>query len=378
MMQSKISPLFNMAIAAIFGFTVLCACARTADDSTPDVTAIVMNISSPDSRFIHSVLDTVTYVGIDADEHPIHMVDKICKVGTDLLLLDSKVQQIVSVDTRSGKCRYVIDSYGQGPDEFLEISAFCADDSMIYVLDNMKSELMLFSRDNGTYVRSLDMPMVADDMEVLPDGGFIFASIPLRDNVRKLSASNHRLFITDSGLNVTKRLFPYSDNEYDPIGQRLYLTRNGGDIVFGSLMNSGFTILSGHDMSEITHVNIAFDKPVDKDTELQDISDCQYMAFTPFTADGYYYICYSDGAGKLKYGVWDKEANQLLVNEMKPMTRIMGPVIGSYDNKMIGMITSSDQYRQLVEHGFPEADQQVVDILDNDGYALIEYHLQQS
>lgn len=233
--------------------------------------------------------------------------------------------------------------------------------------------MMQFRLSDGEFVRSVAMPVTADDMEVLPDGGFIFACVPTGGQ-RKLLPSRHRLFVTDKDLNVVRSLFQYDEGDQDPIGQRFYLTRNGSEIVFGSLMSSGFSILSGDNLSQIRKTNMIFDRPVNKSTGFNDLKEYQYLTLPPYGAGKYYYIIFHDGKGRQKYGIWDSAENILMTND-RTEGKTMGQIIGSYGNNMIGLIRSKELYDELVGHGFPRASVYIEHLLENDDYALIIYHL---
>lgn len=343
--------------------------------SDNNVTEIQSHFS--DSKFISSIIDSISYSGIEInDSCVIRNIEKIVKSGDDFIILDAKQAQIAVVNKTSGKCRFMINSIGQGPEEYLEIGAFCADDSAIYIVDNMRARLMQFSLHDGKFVSAKKMPLVADDMVTLRDGGFMFASVPLGSKMTLLP-SYHRIFVTNEELEIKESIFPYEEDGHDPIGQRFYLSRNGDEIIFGSLMTNGFTIFSEDNLSVPKSIGMKFDKPVTKDTHLDEIRDYQHISTVPIGAGKYYFISFTDGKGKMKYGVWDSDNNDFMTND-RTEGKTMGMIIGSYDNNMIGIIRSEELYNEMVEHGFPKAPDNVENILQNDGYMLIIYHLAQT
>lgn len=345
---------------------------ESAEMKADSITTIHPQFS--DSRYISSIIDSISYVGIDTDgKKPLRNIDKITKIGSDFIILDSRCSQIIVVDEQSGKCRFAIDCIGQGPEEYLEIRAFCADDSVIYIVDNVRARMMQFSLSDGKFIRSSAMPVTADDAEILDDGGFVFACVPLGSQ-RKLLPSCHRLFVTDHDLNVIRSIFPYAENEHDLIGQRFYLSRNGSEIIFGSLMTRGFSILTEKELKQIKNIDIAFDRPVSRNTTLDDLNNHQYLIQPPYGAGKYYYLTMKDGNGRLKYGIWDSAENILMAND-RTEGKAIGHIIGSYDNCMMSLIQSREFYDELVDHSFPKAQDNVEKLLDNDDYALIVYHL---
>lgn len=368
---------FHSSLILVCLLFLLNSCSdRTANNnaSSSDSTVIEIQSHFSDSKFISSIIDSISYSGIEiSDSCVIRNIEKIVKSGSDFIILDAKQAQIAVVDESTGKCRSVINSIGQGPEEYLEIGAFCADDSAIYIVDNMRARLMQFSLRDGKFVNDKKMPLVADDMLTLKDGGFVFASVPLGSKMTLLP-SYHRIFVTDRDLEIKESIFPYVEGEHDPIGQRFYLSKNGDDIVFGSLMTNGFTILTDGDWSVRKPINMIFDNPVKKDIHIDKIRDYQHISTVPIGAGKYYFISFTDGKGRMKYGVWDSTDNTLMTND-RLEGKTMGMIIGSYKNCMIGIIRSKALYDEMLEHGFPKAPNDIEDILQKDGYMLIIYHL---
>lgn len=375
--MSYLKPFFHLLFIFTCSLILLNSCAsKQKDDNSVSSDNNVMEVQShfSNSKFISSIIDSISYSGIEVnDSCVIRNIDKIVKSGSDFIILDTKQAQIAVVDEKTGKCRFMINSIGQGPKEYLEIGAFCADDSAIYIVDNMRARLMQFDIRDGKFISDKKMPLVADDMVLLKNGGFIFASVPLGSKTTLLP-SFHRLFVTDKDLEITESIFPYEEDAHDPIGQKFYLSKNGDEIIFGSLMINGFTILTDGDLSKQKSVNMIFDRPVTKDVELRKIRDYQHISTVPIGAGKYYFINYTDGKGRMKYGVWDSTDNTFMTND-RTEGKTMSMIIGSYNNNMIGIIRSKDLYDEMLEHGFPKAPGNIEDILQNDGHMLIIYHL---
>lgn len=375
MSQSNSFPSSLLILVSLLLFLNSCSNRNANNNATSsDSTVIEIQSHFSDSKFISSIIDSISYSGIEiSDSCVIRNIEKIVKSGSDFIILDAKQAQIAVVDESTGKCRFVINSIGQGPEEYLEIGAFCADDSAIYIVDNMRARLMQFSLRDGKFVKDKKMPLVADDMLALKDGGFVFASVPLGSKMTLLP-SYHRIFVTDKDLEIKESIFPYEEDEHDPIGQRFYLSKNEDEIIFGSLMTNGFTILTDGDWSVRKPINMIFDNPIKKDTQIVKIRDYQHISTVPIGAGKYYFICFTDGKGRMKYGVWDSTDNTLMTND-RTEGKTMGMIVGSYNDKMIGVIRTKELYDEMVDHGFPKAPKHIEDILQNDGYMLIIYHL---
>ena len=354
---------------------VLSSCNSKSTEHVYDVSTVEINLNASQQRSINSIVDSISYIGLEfKKECPIKEISKIAKIDSTLLIFDWAIGQIMAVDANTGNFKYAITNFGQGPEEFLEIRSFCADNKYLYVVDNVKRRLMKFDINDGSYISSSDMPVIADDVERLNDGRFIFACVPLGENTRVLHPSNHRIFITDDNMQIVDTLFPYDDDEHDPMGQRFYLFKDNDGIVFGSLRFNGFTLFNHENLDSIVEYHANFDKPINKDVRLSEVSDYQFLTHTPLGAKGYYYLTYTDGKGKGRSGVWDSHKNEFLKNDLSDITKVMGQIIGSLDDCMVMSITG-DIYEQMVSDGFPKAPSDVEQILREDGNALVLYHL---
>ena len=75
------------------------------------------------------------------------------------------------------------------------------------------------------------MPLTAWDLAPLKNGGFAFCFSTfygnrLNNDKLKNEQSNYRLFFTDKDLNITHKMFPYTEGGYDALGKEYYFTEN--------------------------------------------------------------------------------------------------------------------------------------------------------
>lgn len=110
---------YNSAIIFMGIGILLCSCvSQTENSAGSDWIDIQAKFSS--DRFISSVIDSVSYVGLGTDEKSlIRDIDKITKSGADFIISDYRRGQIVVLDEQSGRCRFTINRIGQGPEEYL-------------------------------------------------------------------------------------------------------------------------------------------------------------------------------------------------------------------------------------------------------------------
>lgn len=166
-----------------------------------------LDVEHADTLLRHAV-DSIRFLALESGEDSeLYGIDKLIVKNGLVYLADFRAGKIVAYD-ESGRSRFVLDAKGEGPEEYLEMRSFAADDSCIYTLDNYRHSLNVYGCRDGRYRKSLKLPFVAWDMEVLPDGSFIFAYSPGRGGKPSMNQGRYRIFITDRDLKIEKRLLP--------------------------------------------------------------------------------------------------------------------------------------------------------------------------
>lgn len=323
-----------------------------------------------------SLVERIDYFSLGhSDGKTLGRPGKISRCGDNIIIADYRYGIIFAYDSETGGQKFVIDSPGQGPGEYAELRSVACDKDNIYVVDNSRAQLLCFSGDNGAYLWSRPMPIVADDMETLDNGGFIFAS-SLGKNVKtSIPQERARLFVTDGDLNVTATYYPYADGEYDVIGQKYYLTKNQGKILFGSVMIDGFTEINAEDATD--HRQFVFDFPnglaASGCDDAHEVNKYQHLSVPPFVVGDNYMISYVTGAGTMNYNLWNSDSKLFYNNPKTDISKAIMPVIGALDDKFVAYIDDYNMYQGGVKHGFTAASAEIEQHLKNDGAVLVFY-----
>ncbi|MEG1586037.1 MAG: 6-bladed beta-propeller, partial [Bacteroidales bacterium] len=143
----------------------------------------------------------------------------------------------------------------------------------------------------GGFLENKTMPFVAWDVEWLNNGGYVFAfsSLQKKFNPNKL---RYRLFFTDDDLNITKKLFPYKEDEIDPLGKMTYFSLSQEKIVFHWYGANYFSVIDRGESDSIKIVAVDFgDKeiPDEYKDNMEKINQggYYYMGETPVTNGNY-------------------------------------------------------------------------------------------
>lgn len=197
-------------------FASVCAALWLASCSVP---------SSSDNwtvDLLHANVDTIDYsTFVDSVSYiPLEVSDE-CLVGkvTDVILADGRLfvfddkQQEIWMFNSSGKYLGKLGSRGEGPGEYFHIAQVEYDrrEKLLAVLTFKEAPCVLYYALDGTYVKSVELGIRADDFKICPDGGFILscagrdtpsAGVYVADaaggNVRPLvkRAPNHLVYTT--------------------------------------------------------------------------------------------------------------------------------------------------------------------------------------
>lgn len=365
-------PILYLAITAL----LLAGC---KDRKTSEIQRDVIDVTFKESgnRTADTLVSRIDYIGLPPiSNHLPGSVDKLCADDSTIIIADYKYGKIFVYD-REGHPKALINQRGQGPGEYVEIRCMAVDSDYIHVVDNARRQLLTYSIHDGSFVKSRKMPVIADDIETLGDGGFVFASILERGAKPAIDQERARLFIADMDLNVTDTYYQYEGENYESIGQRYYLTRNGDTIVFSSAMFDGLTLIDRDNPGIQKQIRFTFDHGLNGQSgvPLDEISEYQHLVVPPFVSGDYMFVTYANGNGETDYGIWDTKANEMLKNPESDIHHAFMPIVGSYGKQMYGYVESHEQYTVPVGYGFAKASEDVENILKDGGAALVVYNI---
>lgn len=370
-----------MRVKVLFGLLALavcfCSCSEDVVSRYVPRWSIVFGGQSVSETVASKVRD-VSFVCLKS--HPdamLYGVDKIRFCDGRIYLADLHSHRIAVYDMK-GNYLADVSQKGSGPGEFLEIRNFAVDDSFIYVINNYRHKLLVYDSTDGEFERSMDLPVVADDVERLDNGDFLVASIPQSGAVN-MKQTNHLLFVLDENLEIKERLLEYSRKEKVAFAPLSLFSRDEESICFSSLLFDGFTVIPrNYPDSSLWHVGIEFPRPIPLehrgDNRMIAQERYHYLADTPVCCGDYISLEISDGEYIYDY-LYDVRDSTLSANSQTSAYNYLDFPIGSIQRQFVSYLDDYSYYQELVAHGFACAGEEVESHLKNEGAVLLFYFM---
>ena len=282
----------------------------------------------------------------------------------------------IIVYDNAGKFLYALNNRGRAINEYLEIKSFCVTDHEIAIIDNSMHFLKIYDIETGRFVENKTMPFVAWDVEWLKNEGYVFAfsSLQKKYNPNKL---RYRLFFTNKDLNVTKKLFPYKEDEIDPLGKMTYFSLSQRKIVFHWYGANFLSIIDQMESDSIKIVAVDFgDKEIPnkykEDIKKINQEEYYYIGETPITNGNYiaFDIATQHHSDCYLYNIHDNVMKRNYEDESIGMPF---PSCIDEQGRFIYLLNSFDEYKILIKQGFPRASKEVEDHIKNEGLTILKY-----
>ena len=167
----------NWIIGLMAAYAVT-GCGQKKTEESATLTPIVVDWDCKDLDYSHWVEDSVLIVPLETKDN--------CLIGeiTYLVYQDHKIyiadnlSKAVYVFDEKGKLLSTLRKVGNGPEEYLDISAFTVHDSQLLVYDNMKRKIFFYQEDgnflyekDASTVWCMEMFCLGDDLYLLNDNG---------------------------------------------------------------------------------------------------------------------------------------------------------------------------------------------------------------
>lgn len=341
--------------------------------------AAVLDFRTTDTLFMNDRVERIEFLPLEmADDAVFSDADKVVFRNGLIYIMDARYRRIIAYDISTGDVDFVINRQGRGPGEYLEIRSFAVYGENIYTVDNYNGRVNIYDSRDGTFRKFLDAPFFVSNIEVLDNGDIILAYIPVsHENIAERPPC-YRIFIVDKEMKVKRRLFPFDKDYHDPAGVGNYFTRDADRIIFGSFYFDGFTVMD-RNLKDYEHIAIHLDRAVPvnarKDIESVQSSGYQYIIDTPVVAGNYIDVIVNEGLYGQEY-LYDPYSGFFLQNSRKTAEKcILPPVVGSYDGKIVSLLTDYDLYENAVENGFERMPEKCEELLKKGGYILVFYSM---
>ena len=336
------------------------------------------------NKFISSLVDSIQYLKLEnVEEAFISHINKVIAKGDKIFIGDLRLPKIVVYDT-NGIFQYALDKKGRGPEEYLDIKSFAVDSAYIYIIDNNKGTLQAYDITNGKFAFSRKMPLTAWDLAPLKNGGFAFCFSTfygnrLNNDKLKNEQSNYRLFFTDKDLNITHKMFPYTEGGYDALGKEYYFTENENYIVYNWTISDDFFLIDKNNIDSVYTVNIDFGKHripdyLKNNKTIIDSEKYSYMYNTPVLNGNYIAFNVSDSEGDFCY-LYNQKTKQIIGNSMDDCYNfLMYPDACDSKGRFMYIFRNKLVYDDLISDGFQRADKDVEQHIE-DGLVLVYYSM---
>lgn len=321
-------------------------------------------------------IDSVSYLPLESDPTALFSNSSKVVFRDDKIFIGDFFLHKIVVYNSSGQFLYAINNRGRATNEYLEIKSFCVTDHEIAIIDNYNHFLKIYDVETGRFLMNKKMPFVAWDVEWLNNGGYVFAFSSLHKNFNP-NKLRYRLFFTDDNLNITKKFFPYKEDEIDPLGKATYFSLSHNGIVFHWNGANYFSVIDQFENDSIKIIAVDFgDKEIPDEYKgnMEKINQggYYYMCETPVANANYiaFEICNPNSSDCYLYSINDDMMKRNYEDESMGMPF---PLSVDEQGRFICLLNSPNEYEMLIEHGFPQASKDVEDHIKGEGLVILRY-----
>lgn len=336
----------------------------------------VLEFSDKD-RSLPGYVDSVSFLPLETEgDFIFRNIDKMVFRNGNIYIGDYRSRKILVYD-KDGKGHLALDRTGRGPGEYLDMKSFTVDDEYIYVLDNQMGKVDRYNASTGAFGGSSDVPFIAWDMEVLDNGGFIFAFAPMEGGRLDHTQPPYRIFITDSEMKITENLFMYGGDEYDLIGYPRYFSVYGDDIVYSSFAFDGYVLFDRKTGALKETVGIGFSRGIPeksrKDHAMLSLS-YNYLLSVPLLCDGYLMAEISNG-DYIDNFMYDPQKSVFAGNPEEGGKNFIYSPVSSFKGSFVSLVTDIVLYNDLTAAGLDRAPSEIEQKIEKGCPVLVFYHM---
>jgi len=338
-----------------------------------------LSVQEPVDSLCPQYVKDITYIRLeDSNKHIISEVAKV-EVNKDKFFFYNRLAHRINVYSHSGQFLFEINHRGNGNKEYMEIANYTVDDQYIYIIDNVKNQVVIYSALNGEFKEKRSIPFIAWDMEYLAENEFLFTFLPNNPEGGVAMKQPHgSVWKTDSTFaTIQQEYFPYTDKYYEMVGKNYYFTKNDKNVVFHSYQKNAIFLFKEHnDYPQCINVVLPKPTPTGKYISFDDVikQDYTYLSATPFVIEKYIAFEMGKGAYSETYLMDRKEKSVVTTPEENSHNALLSPS-AIIDNKFVAYLSDFDLYEELVLYGFQKADNETETILKEGGACLIVYSM---
>lgn len=147
------------------------------------------------------------YIKLDnSDRFLFRGIDKVKVTDNYIYVLDGRLKRVIVFDVL-GKGVITLDKFGQGAEEYLQITDFDVNSSGdIYILDGRLDKLFVYDK-HADFISAKELPFEADIIHLLSDNKFLFGL----SSWNKKEGRSKKVAITDIELKIEKAYMDYDE-----------------------------------------------------------------------------------------------------------------------------------------------------------------------
>lgn len=360
-------------------FVLVSSCTTDVKDSKDRV------LSTDNPKTLSELINTVTYLSLYNDTIPFSgRIDKIMSKGDTLFIFDSNISKSLRAYTKDGQFLYAIGTLGRGKGEYVEIANFTIDNNYFYCIDNAKKALLIYDINNGDFVKQLDMPSFANDIELFDNGDFIF----YWDG----EPGEGRVFITDKNLKIIDEILQTTKDDYCLLYTKTAFSKTEDQIIFSRYAKDEIVLFDKNDYKKREYLTMDFgnytastEDKTDNDRlgETKHLIPPIYMQNNvligninlPAKQQNNDFWRYGSFAYDLKEDqiYSNSPIEELLSGQKQIADKFVLPLCGIIDNQMVTLLDSYVRYDELIKLGFPPAPAAMKEQFDNGETLLVLY-----
>lgn len=336
----------------------------------------IITFDLDDMKTLSEDIDSVQYLSLEDNQKTHYSNNSKVIFQNQKIFIGDFIQHKVIVYNNKGQFLYTIDNKGRASNEYLEIKSFCVTDNELVIIDNFNHFLKIYDVETGHFLENKVMPFVAWDVEWTDNDEFIFAFSSLQKGYNP-NKWKYRLYFTDKNLNITKKLFPYKENEIDPIGKMTYFSRSQDKIIFHWCGANYFSVIDRVESDSIKIIAIDFGSRQIPDEYKEDIDKIDqggynYIYNTP-VSNGDHIVFEIMSQNYSNCYLYSMNNKMMKKNGDRKNISMSYPSCIDEQGRFICLLDSPDEYEMYIENGYPRASKEIENHIKNGGVIILCY-----
>ena len=186
----------------------------------------------------------------------------------------------------------------------------------------------------------------------------------------------NKIFITDSTLHITRKIFEYERKDYEFLASKTYFTTTPEGVLFCSKASDNLFLFYSQDSVKQISINFKHKIPKElrKDWEAIDQGGYNFFVNPPLLHKDYLVFTSPEGDIIMDY-VYDTAEGKLFTNDTSNADKLLLTPCASHDDMLISYLDDYGYYQELVDFGFAQGGEEVEEHLQKELPILVFYTL---